>query len=82
MFLLGLLRALVSRAQTPTTPIEGFRRSSLPFLAEFYVAFASDYVIVWLAEALFAVLWYPLVNDVRIEETWTDVATIRMSLVR
>jgi hypothetical protein len=33
MFLLGLLRALVSRAQTPMTPTEGFRRSSLPFLA-------------------------------------------------
>ena len=33
MFLLGLLRALLSRAQTPMTPTEGLRRSSLPFLA-------------------------------------------------
>jgi hypothetical protein len=33
MFLLGLLRALLSSAQTPMTPTEGLRRSSLPFLA-------------------------------------------------
>ena len=33
MFLLGGLLALFSRAQTPMTPMEGLRRSSLPFLA-------------------------------------------------